>query len=313
MKIICIYNYKGGVAKTTGCISIASTMSMPPLNKKVLLVDADPSCNLTQFFEDSIGAKEISQPNLFDFFSGKADTDELIRTFTYYRYPGDKFKVIQKAEAEPQDLEHNFIYTKVQYEGDDPADAELETVDIEAESMPTTASRYCTVSLIPGAPDLARTNFDNKMNFLRDLLEKYEDNFDYVLIDCPPENMPISDCILRASDCAVVPMGAQSDSINGFEKMIRAIKDVHDQGYKIRFLGTYFAIVGQNESIPRKLMAGMKEAAAGTDYMFDTMIKRDALADKCRYAGIPLPVYRRSAPLAKQYDALTQEILSRLE
>ena len=47
---IIIYNHKGGVGKTTLTFHIASALAA--LNKKVLLVDTDPQCNLTSFLLD---------------------------------------------------------------------------------------------------------------------------------------------------------------------------------------------------------------------------------------------------------------------
>lgn len=45
MKLITIFNNKGGVGKTTLLYHLAYSLS--ELNKKVLLLDLDPQCNLT--------------------------------------------------------------------------------------------------------------------------------------------------------------------------------------------------------------------------------------------------------------------------
>lgn len=50
MKKIALFNHKGGVGKTTLTINIAEAIAES--GKKVLLVDADPQCNLTSFYMD---------------------------------------------------------------------------------------------------------------------------------------------------------------------------------------------------------------------------------------------------------------------
>lgn len=46
MKIITLYNHKGGVSKTTTTFNLASFLA--DQGKKILMVDADPQCNLTE-------------------------------------------------------------------------------------------------------------------------------------------------------------------------------------------------------------------------------------------------------------------------
>lgn len=48
MKKIALFNHKGGVGKTTLTVNIADALA--DMGKKVLLVDADPQCNLTSFY-----------------------------------------------------------------------------------------------------------------------------------------------------------------------------------------------------------------------------------------------------------------------
>jgi len=46
-KVIALYNFKGGVGKTSNVINLGATLAQ---THRVLLVDADPQCNLTSFF-----------------------------------------------------------------------------------------------------------------------------------------------------------------------------------------------------------------------------------------------------------------------
>ena len=47
-KIIALYNNKGGVSKTTTTFNLAVYLS--DIGKRVLVVDCDPQCNMTEMF-----------------------------------------------------------------------------------------------------------------------------------------------------------------------------------------------------------------------------------------------------------------------
>ena len=65
MKKLVLFNHKGGVGKTTLTVNIAAALG--DLGHKVLLVDADPQCNLTSFYLEE---KQIDE------LLGQSDDDE---------------------------------------------------------------------------------------------------------------------------------------------------------------------------------------------------------------------------------------------
>ncbi|MCE2971225.1 MAG: AAA family ATPase [Burkholderiales bacterium] len=57
MKKIALFNHKGGVGKTTLTVNIADALA--DMGKRVLLVDADPQCNLTSFYVEESKLEQL--------------------------------------------------------------------------------------------------------------------------------------------------------------------------------------------------------------------------------------------------------------
>jgi len=71
-KIIAVANQKGGVGKTTTCVSLAAVLHSR--YRKVLLCDADPQGNATSGF----GVPKDSRPNMYDLLINGAEAAETV-------------------------------------------------------------------------------------------------------------------------------------------------------------------------------------------------------------------------------------------
>ena len=76
-KIIAVANQKGGVGKTTSCVSL--TAALRRMGKRVLLVDFDPQGNATS----GMGVSKRSRPNSYDVLMGRADAESAVIALDY--------------------------------------------------------------------------------------------------------------------------------------------------------------------------------------------------------------------------------------
>lgn len=81
MRSIVIASLKGGVGKTTLAIYLAASISKTNFGKKVLIIDADPNNNLTDFFLRDESVETLEEKNLFTVLTGDAKLEDSLRKY----------------------------------------------------------------------------------------------------------------------------------------------------------------------------------------------------------------------------------------
>lgn len=183
-------NFKGGVGKTTLCVEVGASLAYK-FGERVLLVDLDPQTNatLSLMSEKDWEAQAASRGTLLDFF--KACLGGL--TF---------------------DISQIRVKTPVKYGGGYldkldllPSHLELFGMDLEL------ATRYGHGDIKPKL-------------FLRDALKSLSAEYDYILIDCPPNLYLATQNGLFASDNYVIVALAEYLSTVGIGYIQKAIRQI---------------------------------------------------------------------------------------
>jgi cellulose biosynthesis protein BcsQ len=174
-KKITLFNHKGGVSKTTTTFNLGWKLS--ELGKKVLLVDADPQCNLT---------------GLILGYSGDEDFENF-----YLENPERNIKAALKPayESMPKLIEPIEPIKVKNREGLFliPGHINLSEYEITLGIAQELSSSIQALKNVPGAFSY----------FINKEIEKY--NFDYVLIDMNPSLGALNQNILMTSDYFLVP------------------------------------------------------------------------------------------------------------
>lgn len=208
-KIICFFNHKGGVSKTTTAFNLGWMMAL--LGKRVILADFDPQCNLTGMV---MGFKKVD--DLSAIYKGTPPNnvkDGLAPAFE------SQPRQIAPAECiEVEGVQNLFLL---------PGHIEL------AEYETTLGiAQELSGSL------LALRNLPGSIRFLLDeTAKKYE--ADYVLVDMSPSLGPVNQNLLTTSDYFIVPLHPDYFSamaLSSLAKVLPRWKAWADTAYSIEAL-----------------------------------------------------------------------------
>mgnify|MGYP003340801747 FL=1 len=153
---------------------------------------------------------------------------------------------------------------------------------------------------------------DNKRAFfLRDVLGqiKQKNQYNQILIDCPPSLSLLTIMALVASDTVIIPLQTEFFALEGVSQLIKTIERVKEnlnknlliQGVILTMYDRRNKLSGQVEQEARKYF--------GTK-VYKTVIPRNVRISEAPSHGMPVIVYDRNSSGSVAYQELSNEILN---
>lgn len=168
------------------------------------------------------------------------------------------------------------------------------------------------ISLVPGSRDLDSVSTDN-MFAIKDFISKYNDMFDYCLLDCPPALTDTTINALCAADYVVVPALPGRDSVNGYSMVIDEINMMKENGYNvnIKVLGVLLNQVNKRRGLDNfyETVWGGKEMGNA----FKSQIRNSADVASAYEFGKPLHYYKATCPAAEDYNDFVYELIHKID
>jgi len=143
---------------------------------------------------------------------------------------------------------------------------------------------------------------------LRDTLNGLKDNYDFVIIDCPPSLGLISLNALTASDKVIVPILLEKFAVDGLSDFLNTFNRVKSKiNNNLEILG--YLAVGYNKrlSVANQIYESvLKPKLEGK--MFKTVIRTDAKLKEAQAMSKTVFTYKNSSKCATDYINLAKEI-----
>jgi len=171
--------------------------------------------------------------------------------------------------------------------------------------------------LAPGNIEMARCEMllvpfvDSAFRLRQALREQSIGDYDWVLIDCPPSLGRLTQNALVACTHLLVPTEAKFYSFAGIDvlnKMVAAMRK--DLQIRAELLGVLITMFERGTRMHRTVAEEIKERFGGM--VLDTVIHKNVKLAEAEIEGLPIIEFDRNSRGAKDYSALTEEILTRM-
>lgn len=184
-----------------------------------------------------------------------------------------------------------------------------------AENILTTA--VPNMHLLPASAKLAGAeldmlDLDNREYRLRDALKPILNNYDYILIDCPPNLGMLTINALSASDYVIIPLQCEFFALEGVQHLLSTIRAIREKwNPNLDILGMVLTMYDKKLGLTRAVEMDVRNTFG--DKVFKTVIPRNVRISEAPSHGKPALFYDFKSTGAQAYLRVATEVVNALE
>jgi chromosome partitioning protein len=177
------------------------------------------------------------------------------------------------------------------------------------------ATGFDGLSLIPADKNLAGANLElvdlpERELQLRRSLHSIRDNFDFILIDCPPALDLLTLNALLAADSVLVPIQCEFFALEGISELMDTIDRIRESFcHPLEVEGILLTMYDDRTNLTRQVASDLREFFQHE--VFKTIIPRSVKLAEAPSFGKPILAYDPRSKGAESYIQLAKEILDR--
>lgn len=165
-------------------------------------------------------------------------------------------------------------------------------------------------SLLLSAADLEMGGVIGREQLLRKALQPIVDNFDYVVIDCPPSLGLLSLNGLVAATRVIVPVQSEFLALHGVRQLLDTIDQVRSAyNPSLAVGGVLLCLHDSRRRLARSVADTVREYFG--DLVYETVIRTNVALAEAPAQGASIFGYDSRSPGAEDYAKLAEEIISR--
>lgn len=151
---------------------------------------------------------------------------------------------------------------------------------------------------------------NDKEYIMKGAVDYIRDDFDFVIIDCPPSLNMLTVNAMTTADTVLVPIQCEYYALEGLSQLIHTINLVQERlNSKLQIEGVVFTMYDVRTNLSNQVVDSVKENLDAKIY--ETMIPRNIRLAEAPSYGMPINKYDTKSAGAESYRKLAQEIIGR--
>ena len=175
------------------------------------------------------------------------------------------------------------------------------------------ATAFDNLFVMPSGIDLAAAeleilDFENRAYRMKQAIVSIKQDFDYIVIDCPPSLGLITTNALTASDTILVPIQCEYYALEGLSQLMNTVRRVKRQyNPHIDIEGVLLTMYDGRLNLTQQVVAEVKRFFPKK--VFSTVIPRTVRLSEAPSFGIPVIYFDKSSKGTHAYLDLVNEII----
>lgn len=171
------------------------------------------------------------------------------------------------------------------------------------------------LSIIPANVNLAAAeieilDIDKKEYLLKKEIDWVKDDYDYILIDCPPSLSMLTINAMTTADKVLVPIQCEYYALEGLSQLIHTINLVRERlNRNLDIEGVVFTMYDTRTNLSQQVVENVKDNLQ--QYVFETMIPRNVRLAEAPSYGSPITDYDPKSIGALSYINLAKELINK--
>lgn len=151
---------------------------------------------------------------------------------------------------------------------------------------------------------------DNKEFIIRNEVHKVKEEYDFIIIDCPPSLSVLTINAMTTADTVLVPIQCEYYALEGLSQLIHTIELVKERlNPGLEMEGVVFTMYDARTNLSLQVVENVKDNLNQTIYK--TIIPRNIRLAEAPSYGMPINKYDSKSTGADSYRRLAEEVINK--